>query len=322
MAYRRAAALIGAALLAGCAPFPPGSAQCAARPLAVLPIATTANDWSVVAVQLDGQPVRMVIDTGASFSVISEATASRLGLERTPVKIRGLIGVGGISRRLAAIARHMRLGDLLLDDQRLEVADISVGLPRAPVDGLLGSDILSAYDTDLDLRHATLTLNAPAGCAAPPPGWGPAMRVPVGRPYPTNHLMTLPVRLDGHALTAIIDTGASGSILGAAAAQRAGVAAAQPGDKAVELGGIGSDHPAAFRHRFQSLSFGGGTFIRPSLLVGPVEAYYDMILGADFLRFFRAWIPADAQAIWLAAPTAQATPAADPSRSGSAAASH
>ena len=112
-------------------------------------------------------------------------------------------------------------------------------------------------------------------------------------------MMAVATVLNGHTLSALLDSGASYTMIGDAAAQASGYVAGLAGQQTAHLAGIGDDRPTASTARFHSLTAGGDTLVDPTLLVGPVAAYTDMMLGADFLRHHRVWIPADADAIWF-----------------------
>ncbi len=99
-----------------------------------------------------------------------------------------------------------------------------------------------------------------------------------------GNLLLAPVRLDGRALTALIDTGAAASLVNARGAYRLGLGAVQTGgDVAAGVAGIGGISPARL-HRFGRLQVGALVIDGPRLLVSAVaEAAYDMILGLDVL---------------------------------------
>ncbi len=297
----RAATIVAVAGgVSACAGHPPGSAECVARPVASLPLGFVGNVPFVNAT-LDGHPVALMIDLGSNYSVLTEAAATRLQLPRTPVDIRMMVGVGGFSRRLAATADHLRIGALDRPDQRFEVADARLGTLKIPIDGLIGLDVLRRFDLDLDMPHARVALNKPSGCDGPPPGWeASAVRVPVRNPVPGNTLMGLPATLDGRDVTALLDSGASMTMIGGEAARHAGyTAGTDASGPPVALAGVGDEHPTATRYRIRSLGAGGDTVANGLFMVGPVMPYFDLILGADFLHVHRVWIPADAGAVWF-----------------------
>ena len=295
------------ALLGACAaPRAPGSAACVPKPLARLTVEFRGG-IPTVALNIDGKPVVMALDLGAEVTVLAEATADRLDLARDPSALPILSGVGGSMVRWAATTRHLTLDGLDLRDRRMEIAPFAADT----VDGLLGLDVLLGYDIDWDLAHRRVTLNAAAGCSGPPAGWPPpAVAVPLGHPAlfggtrGRSKLLLLPVAVDGRPMSAMLDTGSSGSLVAPAAA--AMLEPQVPGaDRRVELTGIGPGRPAGLAHRFRSLAVAGATLPGWEMIVAPVPPWAgNMILGVTYLRTRRAWLPAGGSGIWFGPQTA------------------
>ena len=86
--------------------------------------------------------------------------------------------------------------------------------------GLFGADFLSNYDVDLDVPHGHLGLYRAQGCADDlQPFDPPCFAVPF---RDENGHIALDIKLNGQALTAILDSGASATLIDAADAARAG----------------------------------------------------------------------------------------------------
>jgi predicted aspartyl protease len=85
-----------------------------------------------------GPEARLVVDTGAGTSALSEQCAGRLGLPvRRNLRVRTVTGVGGVG---TLAVRGLCVGPLAVPDFRLAV----VPLPDDRVDGLLGLDFFRA----------------------------------------------------------------------------------------------------------------------------------------------------------------------------------
>ncbi len=229
----------------------------------------------LVPVSLDGRDASMVLDTGAERSILTQQAAARLRLRRDLWIGTTLRGGGGMLERFAnaAINRAQAGGVVLF--QRAPGTGLSLpvtGSDLGGADGLLGGDVL---------RHFTLVLDVPAArlvlLSAPMAG---AVRLTPWR----GDLLLAPVRLDGRALVALVDTGAAGTLINARGAYRLGLSAVQTrGDAPAGLAGIGGVSPARL-HRFARLEIGSLALDAPRLLVTAVpEAAYDMILGLDVL---------------------------------------
>ncbi len=302
------------ALLPGRCAAPPSAADCVPRPLAQLPV-EFHDAVPTVAVTIDGQPVAMVLDLGADRTVIAEDAADRLRLERDPSELPTIIGVGGSQTRWAAVARRLTLGGITLERKRLEVAPIGTTDTQPPIGGLLGLDVLRRYDVDWNLPRRRVTLNAASGCPGPPAGWPQAaVAVPLTHPWGAaahRSNLLLQVRVDGKQVTATLDSGTGISMIDSGFA--AGLEPLDPnGDEGVKLLSTGLGSADGIAHRFRSLAAAGDTLPGWRMVVGPVLAGAgEMILGADFLRLHRAWLPAGGSAIWFG-PRVPAQAAADP----------
>ena len=257
----------GAALLAG------AGASATVIPLRIV------NGACLVPVLLDGRAAWLVLDTGAERSILSEAAVVRLGLRRDPWVGTTLRGAGGrLERHADAVITHAAAGGVALLQHgaagRLSLPVTASDLDGA--DGLLGGDVLRHTSFVLDAAHARLVLLPQAR---------PARHPGVVRLTPWRaSLLLAPVTLDGRALVALIDTGASATLVNARGAYRLGLtAAAAAGDAAAAMAGIGGVSAGAM-HRFARLQFGTLDVAGPRLIVVPVaEAAYDMTLGLDVL---------------------------------------
>jgi hypothetical protein len=111
---------------------------------------------------------------------------------------------------------------------------------------------------------------------------------------PMTHALILPITLDSRRLTALLDTGASASMVTLPGMIRLGLTQASlVGDAAAGVHGVGRQTPEMRRHRFGSLQIGGITQRDPVLWVAPVRIVpiVDALLGADWLAMQqRVWI--------------------------------
>jgi predicted aspartyl protease len=258
-------------------------AAVAAPPIRLAPGAPAC----LVPVELDGKQATLLLDTGAERTILSRAAVLRLGLRRDRWVSTTLRGAGGLlDRRANADVRVARAGGAELfsgmPGKMLSLPVTSAAFPGA--DGLLGGDLLRHLTVDLDMPRGTLVLR-------PPPEPAPAGRAEAGKAAAVplqlfeRCLPLARVRLDGHELTALIDTGASGTILNARGLYRMGLIGALPeAPPPVTLRGIGGESPATPR-RFKELRIGTVAWQSPTLLTETVpEAAFDLILGMDLLR--------------------------------------
>lgn len=265
---RRAALFTGLASLVAARPFPK----------AAIPV-DPATGRCIVPVTLDGQQVRLVLDTGAEKSVLTRTAIRRLGLPLDRWVETTLRGAGGLLETHAnADVSSATLGKWKLYQYQpsgglsFAVTDFDLG----DVDGLLGADILRHYALNLDMPRGQLTLASAAEIAPSP------FAVPIERLWPD--LLLAPVRLDGRNLTALVDTGASASLINARGLYRLGLTpdllARDHTALTTAIGGELTTH----LHRFAELQVGAVRVSEPVLQTADVpEAAYDLTLGLDVL---------------------------------------
>lgn len=110
----------------------------------------------------DGEPGLFQIDTGASISVLSTATADRLGVsvEETGGFIEGL---SGRSPLFVTRLSEIRLGEAVVADVEFAVGVPGVGERAGAMvlDGILGNNVWSQFIVDIDYPADHLALHRP-----------------------------------------------------------------------------------------------------------------------------------------------------------------
>jgi hypothetical protein len=290
---------IGICLLLACLLAGAGAhAACVVDPKATIALNVTGG-MITVPVEVNGLTATFILDTGAQRSVVSEEAVRRLGVARDAWVGTTMSGVGGIESRPNADPRSLTLGGVPLVRRTLSHdTSLTVGvLPRTRIgnlviDGLLGRDFLSLFDLDLDVPGHRLTLYQIHDCGGRFLPWqGGYAAVPVT--LPDQDALVLPVTLDGTKLRALLDTGASSSLLAAPGLFRLGMQpAGLAGDPADQVSGLGPRMVTMHRHGFRTLRVGGQTTDSPVIWVAPVHLtpIVDMLLGADWLAVRRVWI--------------------------------
>nr|WP_321984210.1 retroviral-like aspartic protease family protein [uncultured Lichenicoccus sp.] len=260
--------------------------------VARLPLRDDGGFLSVEA-SVAGHPVRLMLDTGSDAGLVLPQALQALGLaagDSAPIRLHG---TGGSRSAGQVLLPDLALGALHLGDVRVPVGALP-GAPslRPPVIGFLGGDVLSQFDLDIDIPHATLALYEvalPSLACAPPPAWSGPYRTEILTRHGVR--LSLPARLDGHAISALLDTGARSRIVSERTVLRFGIGA---GELAADAGGLTSgvdmrEQPYHW-HRFASLTVAGTTALQPVLTVAPLSEPFDMLLGTDWLAAQRVWI--------------------------------
>jgi hypothetical protein len=252
-----------------------------------------------VPVQVNGIAATFILDTGAQRSVVTEDAVHRLGLARDEWVGTTMSGVGGIESRPNADPRSLTLGGIPLVRRTLSHdTSLTVGiLPRTRagtllIDGLLGRDFLSVFDLDLDVPNQRLTLYQVHDCAGRFLPWSDNYAA-VSVTLADENALILPVTLDGTPLRALLDTGASASLIAAPGLFRLGLRPASlAGDPADQVSGLGPRMVTMHRHTFRSLLVGGQVIDGPVIWTAPIRLspIVDMLLGADWVARRRMWI--------------------------------
>jgi hypothetical protein len=263
----------------------------------------------LVTVHVNDSPATFILDTGAERTVMSEDVVRQLGLTRDNWVATAIRGIGGIAERPNALPRSLRLGNVTLRRGTL-IGDASVTVAPLPVTeiaghqiaGLLGRDFLSPFDLDLDLPARQLTLYRVRGCLTGFLPWTtPYAAIPASTPVGTA--LVVQVLLDGRPLRALVDSGASASLLTAPGMVRLGLTT---GSLALDPGGDGAGfgpRPVPMRrHRFTELRVGVEVVHEPTLWIASVRVVptADLLLGGDWLGSQRVWLSFATQQMFVA----------------------
>jgi hypothetical protein len=268
-----------------------------------------ADGHMLVTVLVNDVATTFILDTGAERTLMGDDAVRRLGLERSGWVASTILGLGGYEQRPDALPRSLRLGGVTLRRRTL-IGDTSVTVGPLPVNqiagrpiaGLLGRDFLSPFDLDLDLPARQMTMYDVRGCNAGFLPWTtPYAAIPASTPM--GAAMVVQVLVDGRPLRALLDTGASASLIAAPGMFRLGltpdVLARDPGGNGT---GVGPALVSMRHHRFAELRVGAETTRDPLLWVSPVHVVpiVDMLLGADWLRSRHVWISFATKQVFVA----------------------
>lgn len=258
----------------------------------------------VVELALNGGTAHLLLDTGAERTILTEDAARRLGVLAGADHPQLVRGIGG-----NVVGSVVKAGPQGVGGQQaagLTFIVVPVQLPKVGdlvVDGLFGADMLRAYDLDLDIGHHLILLYDPPACGEPVLPWGRAYDTVDAKLSRHGH-MAFPVTLDGHRLTAFIDTGSQVSLVDAGTTSRIGVsAAALDEDDAVEMEGVSTQPVTAREHQFRALGMADALLMAPTVGVTPLGLDdADMLMGTDMLGRERIWLSYSARRIYVARP--------------------
>ena len=143
-----------------------------------------------VPASVNGDPIKLLLDSGAGITVIDSAYAARLKLK--PSGSLGVTGVVGQSTMQLTSNLHIRIGNLSLTHITAGMIDLSgVAAQEAhPMPLVLGKEAFNQLVVDIDFQHHKIAFYDPSGYAGP----HDATRVPLGRHADAR---TVPISLEG-----------------------------------------------------------------------------------------------------------------------------
>lgn len=300
----RALCLLAALCCAIALPRPAPAAEQSCVPVLRAALNVGTHGAPLVTLVLNGHPAHLMLDTGAERTTLTEDAARRLGLLADFHPSELVKGVGGNVRAgevrpdlaTAGGGKLPGIGFVVVPNSLPPVGDQTV-------DGLLGADMLGAYDIDLDIGHHLVRLYDPAACPTPSLPWRRDYDE-VSAHLSRHRHIAFPITLDGHKLTAFIDTGAQLSLLDAAATSQMGVTEAALGqDQPVQMQGVSAEVVTARQHRFGRMGLADAVLLAPTVAVMPLRLDdADLLMGADVLQRERIWLSYATQRIFVARP--------------------
>ena len=259
----------------------------------------------VVAGEINGQKVGILIDTGAEVSLILRSAARRLGLTRGGAG--RVFGVGGEEHAEVTHVDEFRIGEAVRKNWRVLVAgegesgDIAV---------FLGDPFFEQFDVEFDLAHKAVRLYQTKDCDGVSLAYW-AKTEPAGEvPLEAGRGIRFTVSINGKPVRAELDSGASASLLSKPDAARLGVTPESPGvvpTACITDSGDSKRKLESWVGQFESFAIGNERIRNPrirfadlwsrtiytetgSRLPTRFAGLPDMLLGADFLRSHRVLV--------------------------------
>jgi tetratricopeptide (TPR) repeat protein len=292
------------AALAALASIPAGAhASCKVDRLAELPVTMTSGYKPMVSAKINGMDAQFIADSGAFYSLISPGVAAAAGLHTyaAPHNFR-LSGIGGETNASVAKVKDFTLAGLPIHNIEFLVGGSDFGNA-----GLIGQNVLGLADVEYDLPHGAIRLMRSKDCGGAD---DLAYWVEKGGVFSMMKIMSLTearfhtvgtVYVNGQALRATFDTGASRTMLTRKAAARLGVKPDGPG--VIEAGasrGLGRRIARSWIAPFQSIKIGDEEIRNIRLFIADTElGEADMLIGADFFISHRVYVDNAAHRIFF-----------------------
>jgi tetratricopeptide (TPR) repeat protein len=283
---------IGCGVFLG-APAAVAAAKCKISKVVDLPI-TMNSLRPTIDVKINNRDAKFILDSGAFYSMISSATAAEYDLKtaHAPLGLR-VIGIGGAADVRVATVKEFSIAGITLKNREFLVGGSDVGNA-----GLLGQNLLEAFDVEYDLATGAIRLFHTEDCEhtllaywlAPGQAYS---SMPIDRTDPMHPHAIGVAFVNDKQIRVEFDTGAFTSVLSLKAAERAGVKPDSPGVVASGYArGIGRGMTKEYIAPFASFKIGDGEEIKNTKLriadIGLDNA--DMLVGADFFVSHRVFV--------------------------------
>jgi len=263
--------------------------RCQLLLVADLPTRLTQSGLEVTG-QINRVDTRLLVDTGAERTVLTAQTIRSELLARSKLSITQLTGVTGTISN-ADVFADLQLGAVDFQ-QRFAVADIP------GVGGLVGGDLLSDYDVELDIPERRVRLWKASSCRADQLPWT-GQRATLSAHVTMGNRVVVPAAVNGRPVDALLDTGSSISLLSADLPGHLG-GRATPEDTMATIPGIGAGSAMVRFHRFASMDVGQDHIPSPLIAIGETLSIApDMVLGLDYLKGHRIWISYRARQVFI-----------------------
>jgi len=306
--------LLATVFLLSIGPARQADAACRLLQLGELPVTMVRNS-PVIPASINEHDIHLLVDTGAANSVIWRPTAQALGLDTVYSDV-AFYGAGGITTASVVTVRDFGIAGSTVHNVHL----FATGQGASPGDsvGILGGDVLSQWDVELDLSAGKIRLFQPKNCDGDQVVyWAQSyFMTKLVRAPPNTNWVQAKVSLNGHEAVAMFDTGAALSTVTPQALREAGITpeatpvrtddtrglAGKPIDTSVAVFPtltIGQETAQNVKLRIADL-FGKNSEVTLGSLVPHSNVDNpDMIIGADFFLAHRIYIARSQQKIYF-----------------------
>ena len=309
----------------------PAVAGAACGPLKIMTSLDVKPDGAgrpMITAMINDKPVALLVDTGGALSSLTKRAVRELNLQTSASRIR-MTNIAGSSENLEARLPSITLGGLRVEGPYFMVlpGPENGGSEIAAFGGLLGSEMLRNIDFDFDFEANKVNLISQDHCAGNVVYWqAPAVAV-VPFTFSAMGHITFRMELDGRRVNAMLDTGASNTILNLDVARRNFRVDVNAPD-VEKIGEIGRGQTGVYRKQFKTISFEGVSVMNPVITMYPDlmggsglgetrtgsiiretrGGLPDVILGMNVLSEMHVYIASKERKLYITAASPQAAP--------------
>jgi len=241
---------------------------------------------------INGKRAGVLLDTGAYASLLTKTAAEKLDLyARSTSEV--MIGVGGESRIRVAWIDELRIGGAVRNGIRVRVG----GERPLPADFVLGDDFFREYDIEFDYAKGVVRLFQATDCRGVSLAYwdSNAMQLPMEG----ENGIVVPIKVNGRPARALVDSGASASLMDLSLAAKVGITPEAAGVMPSGCSyGVGADIVPSWVATFDTLALAEQTIRHPRLHISDYlgsrpygrDVPHEVLLGTDFLRAHRVLV--------------------------------
>ncbi|WP_322093260.1 retroviral-like aspartic protease family protein [Paraburkholderia bannensis] len=277
---------------------------------ATLPLAESEGRF-FVNVEINGVEQAMLVDTSSLKTALTPEAADALKLPLDMSSAQTLTGIGTQGEpTYPRVLTSLKLGPTQWRDLRVPMFAAHAFSTHGGIvpAGVLGANVLSRYDVELDFPRHTMTLYTAQNCLGRFAPWHGDYQSysPI---YTSEHRFIMQMALNRHPILAMLDTGATPSLVSRSGAQRASLDTNAFQQDPQRTGfGLNGTAVAFYIHRFDTVQIGAREFQNVKLEVSDAPFYADMLLGMDFLKWRRVWLSYSTGWVFMQLHTASAQP--------------
>lgn len=263
------------------------AATCSLTKVTDLHVTVTPDDQILIDGSIKGQPAKFQIATGTYATLFDAAVFSHFDIS-TAGDQRRLAGAGGEVGAVSRTIPDIKFGSFAGDNLHWTIME-SHFLPDG-VYGVVGGDVLTSFDLDIDLPHNTIGLFKHNSCPSEPVYWSQTFSeadlvIRDNRPL-------IMIELNGTPVEAVLDTGSPRSSVTTTFTHRLGLEETSQGMIPAGTSSSLDRHPVnLYTYRFAELHVGDEVIKNPLLLVDkriPLKAdrdpRSDASIGVDFIK--------------------------------------
>jgi predicted aspartyl protease len=262
--------------------------------------------------QVNGQPIRILLETGSDVSYLTRTAAAQLNLPLRSEHARGMFGANGVDSLVTTNIKEFKVGTLVLKNYTANVGAKVISDAKGVTSFQLGVDFLSQFTTEWDLAHGVVRFFRPKECKLEQLAYWASSYYQISLEAVSNVHPSLDfdIKINGKAIKAQLLSGSAISFIRQAGAREVGV---DPGGSnapsAADITGLAPNPIKTWIGRFETFEVGGERIQNARLLIGELTAPNtweysgdpipqrvrspSVYLGADFLQAHRILVAPD-----------------------------